>query len=245
MDKWILSRLENTIIKVTKSLDKFQSAPATVVLEKFVNDFSTWYIRRSRDRVNAYETMYHCLITLSKLLAPFMPYISDNIYKNLTGEESVHLADWPKVDKSLVDLKLEDDMKKAREVVEKIHAQRKLKELKVRQPLAKVTIIGKSFGTTNLHQVILEETNIKKLEFTDEDKDFEIILDVKLTPDLKAEGAARELVRQIQKLRRKANIKLDQKIILTIPSYPKEFEDYIKQKTLATSIVKGQTLKIE
>ncbi|MEA3354916.1 MAG: isoleucine--tRNA ligase [Patescibacteria group bacterium] len=245
LDKWILSRLENTTIKVTKSLDKFYSAPATLALEKFVNDFSTWYIRRSRDRTNAYQTMYHCLIVLTKLLAPFMPYISDIIYKNLTGKNSVHLTDWPKADKSLIHLTLEENMKKAREVVEKIHAQRKQKELKVRQPLAKVTIIGKSFGKSNLHQVILDETNIKNLEFTGENKDLQVILDTKLTPVLKAEGQARELIRQIQKLRKKKGTDLDQEIEVELPNWPKDFEAYIKEKALIKTLTLGQELKIK
>ena len=256
LDKWILSRLENTTTEVTKSLDKFYTAPATVTLEKFVNDFSTWYIRRSRDRVganaqdgkdknNTYQTMYYCLLTLTKLLAPFMPYISDNIYKNLTQEESVHLADWPKADKSLIHDTLEENMKKARDVVEKIHAQRKQKELKVRQPLAKVTITGKPFGKPNLHQIILDETNIKSLEFTGKGQDLEIKLDTKLTPELKAEGQARELVRQIQKLRKTHGTNLDQVIDIYLPEWPKEFEDYIKEKTLVKTITLGKEIKIK
>ena len=106
LDQWILARLEEAIELVTKSLDDYQSAPAAEGLETFVEDFSTWYIRRSRDRVGpavadredknaCYQTMFEVLTTLSKLLAPFMPYISDYMYTVLTGEESVHLADWP------------------------------------------------------------------------------------------------------------------------------------------------------
>jgi isoleucyl-tRNA synthetase len=112
LDRWILVRLEETIGSVTKSLDDYQSAPATEALETLVEDFSTWYIRRSRDRVgpssvkategepadnkdSCYRTMYTVLVEISKLLAPFMPYISDFIYVSLTGEESVHLARWP------------------------------------------------------------------------------------------------------------------------------------------------------
>jgi len=256
LDKWILTRLQQTITDVTKSLDKYHSAPATQSLEKFVSDFSTWYIRRSRDRVginspngkdkqNTYKTMHHCLVTLSKLLAPFMPYLSDYIFTNLTLKESVHLADWPKVDQSLVQPDLEENMKKARTVVEKIHSIRKEKELKLRQPLAKVTISGKSFGKPNLHQVILDETNIKALKFTGKGDQLEVKLDTKLTDTLKKEGAARDLIRQIQNLRKKKQVDLNQKVELIAPTWPKEFEDYIKEKTLVKSIFKGPELKLK
>jgi len=258
LDKWILSRLQETIKQTTQSLDQYLTAPATQGLEKFVSDFSTWYIRRSRDRVGvnapnnqdkqkAYQTMHHCLVVLSQLLAPFTPYLADYIYTSLTKEESVHLTDWPKVDKSLAQPVLQKNMKKVREIVEKTHAIRKDKGIKVRQPLAKLTIFEKSFGKADLHQVILDETNIKKLEFSkakSQEKELQISLDTKLTDSLKKEGQARDLIRQIQNLRKKAGVKLDQKITLTAPSYPKEFEQYIKKKTLVTKIKLGKILAL-
>jgi isoleucyl-tRNA synthetase len=256
LDKWILTRLQATIKKVTESLDKYYTAPATQSLEQFVSDFSTWYIRRSRDRMGvnakdtkdkdrAYQTMHHCLLTLSKLLAPFTPFLADNIYTNLTGEDSVHLTDWPKPDKNLINQTLEKDMIKAREVVEKIHSIRKEKGLKVRHPLAKATITSKAFGKPNLHQIILDETNIKALEFSGTSNQLEVKLDTKLTPILVKEGEARDLIRQIQNLRKEAGVDLDQKVKLSAPDWPKEFETEIKQRTLVTEIVKSDILKIE
>jgi len=257
LDKWILSRLNNLVLKTTQSLDKYSSAPATVALEEFVSDFSTWYIRRSRDRVGlnakdpkdkqqAYQTMYQVLVTLTKLLAPFIPYLSDYIYQNLTQQDSVHLTDWPKVNKPLICSLLEANMAKAREVVEKIHSQRKAKDLKLRHPLAKVDIFAKSFGKPNLHQIILDETNIKALSFVPKPKAKELTvkLDLKLTPELKAEGQARDLVRQIQQARKDANVEISQPVNLQLPSWPKEFESYIKQKTLVKTIKSGKALKI-
>jgi len=255
LDKWILSRLNNLIIQVTQSLDKYQTASATISLEEFVSDFSTWYIRRSRDRVGlnaqdqkdkdkAYQTMYQVLVTLTKLLAPFIPYVSDNIFKNLTQKDSVHLADWPKANQTLIHPLLKQNMAKAREIVEKIHSLRKEKGIKLRQPLAKAVVSGKSFGKPNLHQVILEETNLKKLEFTGKGKELIVKLDFKLTPELKAEGEAREIVRNIQQARKEANTQLNEKINLELPSWPKKFTDYIKQKTLVKEIKKGKTLKV-
>ncbi len=256
LDKWILSRLQQTIKEVTHSLDKYYTAPATQSLEQFVSDFSTWYIRRSRDRMGvnakntknkaqAYQTMHHCLVTLTKLMAPFTPFLTDHIYTNLTNQESVHLTEWPKVNESLIHPLLEENMKKTREIVEKIHAIRKEKGLKVRQPLARVTISGKSFGKPNLHQIILDETNIKELKFENKGEDLTVKLDTKLTQKLIKEGEARELVRKIQNLRKKAGVALTQKILVHAPSWPEEFTEYIKQKTLASSITKSNILKIE
>jgi len=255
LDQWILSRLQNTIKTVTQSLDKYYSGPATEALEEFVQDFSTWYIRRSRDRVgvaakdktdknHAYHTMYYCLTTLSQLLAPFIPYLSDHIYTRLTQSDSAHLTDWPQVDESLIHPVLEGNMTKARQVVEKVHSQRKASGLQLRQPLAKLTISGKPFGKPNLHQVILAETNIRKLEFTAKGKDLTVKLDTQLTPELKQAGQARELVRQIQQARKEAGTKLDEVVKLELPSWPEKFTDYIKQKTLVKTITKGKKLKI-
>jgi isoleucyl-tRNA synthetase len=256
LDKWILSRLNQTIKTVTSSLDQYYSAPATQALEKFVRDFSTWYIRRSRNRVGinssdqhdkhlAYQTMYYCLVTLSKLLAPFIPYLADYLYTQLTGELSVHLTDWPKADQSLIHPLLEENMKKARELVEKIHSQRKSLGLKVRQPLASVTISGKKFGKPNLHQLILEETNIKKLNFTGKGKEFSVKLDTRLTPALKQEGWARDLVRQIQQARKQAGVAVDAPIDLTLPDWPKQYTRYIMDRTLAKSIKKSAKLQVK
>ena len=256
LDRWILNRLSRTIIKTTESLDKYYTAPATKSIEKFVSDFSTWFIRRSRDRIGinspnnqdkqeAYQTMHYCLVNLSQLLAPFMPYLSDYMYTSLTNQESVHLSDWPEVNKSFICDSLDENMAKARLVVEKIHSIRKEKGLKVRQPLSKATISTKTFGKPNLHQLILDETNLKQIIFTGKTEELEVKLDAKLTSELKQEGEARELVRQVQNLRKKAKVNLDQKIKLYAPTWPKVFEDYIKDKTLATSITKAKSLKIE
>ena len=246
LDTWILSRLNHTIKTVSNSLDAYYSGPATLAIEELVSDFSTWYLRRSRDRLSAdtFQTMHQLLTGLSLILAPFMPYLSDLIYTNLTGEVSVHLTDWPKVDQKLLDSELETNMAKARVVVEKIHSQRKGLGIKLRQPLASMVISGKSFGKTNLHQVILDEVNVKTLTFSGKGKELTVKLNTKLTPELQAEGQARDLVRQIQEQRKTLGTKLDQLIDVELPDWPKSFEDYIKKKTLIRNLRHGRKLKV-
>ncbi|MDZ7586636.1 MAG: class I tRNA ligase family protein, partial [Patescibacteria group bacterium] len=244
LDKWILSRLQNTILTVTTSLDKYYSAPATEALEKFVSDFSTWYIRRSRNRPESLSMMHYCLVILSQLLAPFIPYLSDYIYQQLTKEISVHLTDWPEVNPTLINQSLEKDMVKVRELVEKIHSQRKALNLKVRQPLASVTVHGLSFGQADLQQIILDETNIKQLKFTGKTGDNAVVLNAKLTKVLKAEGLARDLIREIQSARKQTGTRLDEWINLELPDWPQELTTEITRKTLVKKLIKGPHLKV-
>lgn len=242
LDKWILSSLQHTIEIVTQSLDRYYSAPATEALEKFVSDFSTWYIRRSRNRPESLPVMHHCLVILSQLLAPFIPYLSDYLYQQLTKKTSVHLSDWPKINPALINQSLEEDMVKARELVEKIHSQRKALNLKVRQPLASVTIKAGQLNS-QLVDLILAETNIKKIKFAENIKE-EIILDTKLTSALKAEGLARDLIRKIQEARKQAKTDLTEFINLELPDWPKEFEAEIMEKTYVKKLSKGSQLKV-
>lgn len=244
LDQWILSRLQNTILLVTSSLDKYSSAPATEALERFIRDFSTWYIRRSRNRPESLSVMHHCLVIISQLLAPFIPYLSDYIFRQLTKAESVHLTDWPQANLKLVNRQLEDDMLKVRDLVEKIHSQRKALNIKVRQPLALVTVAGAAFGSDELQRIILDETNIKKLKFTGKAGDETIALNTQLTPILKAEGQARDLIRAIQEARKQTQTDLTEIINLELPDWPQEFEAEIKKRTLVNKISKGPQLKV-
>jgi isoleucyl-tRNA synthetase len=244
LDKWILSRLSQTIKAVTESLDQYYSAPATAAIESLVNDFSTWYLRRSRDRqAGVYQTMLEVLVTLSKLLAPFMPYLADTMYTNLTGQESVHLTDWPKVNEQLVDAKLEAEMGRVRLVVEAIHRERKLKNLKVRQPLKEATVSTKKLDR-QLEQLVLEETNIKSLTYELKEGELTAKLDEVITPELKAEGDAREIVRQIQGARKEAQTTLDELVEIELPSWPKEFEGYIKDHALVKNLKQSPQFKL-
>ncbi|MBI4999254.1 isoleucine--tRNA ligase, partial [Candidatus Gottesmanbacteria bacterium] len=161
LDKWILSRLHQLIKTVTDSLDKYDAQTASLAIEKLVEDLSLWYVRRSRDRVgptalnggdknSCYTTLREVLVTLSKLLAPFSPFLAEEIFKNLTGEESVHLSDWPQIPRfkaiqppgltGLTPWEMIEEMEIVRKICELGHAVRKQAKIKVRQPLAKIKI---------------------------------------------------------------------------------------------------------
>ncbi len=258
LDEWIMVLLNNLVTTVTESLDSYDTVAAIEAIKDFVTDFSTWYVRRSRDRVgpsatdeedsNAfYETTFEVLTVLCKLLAPIAPFISESIYKNLTGEESVHLADWPvmssefKVQRS----KLIEEMKHVRKIVELGLAARKEKQIKVKQPLAKITVYpGKKEEKFNaeFNYLIMDELNVKKIEHKEANADNEtrIELDIVLTDGLVAERQARELVRTIQEERKKVGTDLDEKIDLFMEEWPKDFEDYIKKNALINSIAHGK-----
>ncbi len=277
LDVWILSRGNQLVKSVTESLDHYDAFSATRAIEDFVvNDISTWYIRRIRDRVGptapdgedklaAHRTLYSVLLVLSKILAPFLPFLAEEIYQNLAAvgkdswmaelerkgaalmvRESVHLTDWPDWHDHLIDEKILEGMELVRQVVEKGHAARKEAGIKVRQPLAKLTINNltmKQFSN-DFVQLIKDELNVKDVEFVRGKGELEVSLDTKITPELKAEGEKRELIRQIQNLRKEAGCELNEEIVVEAPSWPKEFEDYIKQKTLAKELKVGPELKI-
>lgn len=257
LDRWILSHLAHTLTAVEKSLNAYDAFRATKALESFVSDFSTWYIRRSRDRVGptatnsedknaCYTTMHTVLVTLSAILMPFMPFISDRIYTNLTGKVSVHLADWPESLDKFRDGTLEAEMTTIRNIIEIAHAQRKASGVKVRQPLSKITVTGCDKGQLKaLEYLMKDELNIKRVEWgKDTAQTLSVALDTTITPKLKAEGEARDLIRQIQQARKDAGVALDQQIVVELPDWPNAFEEEIKIKVLATRLVKGKSLQV-
>ena len=241
LDRWIVSRFNSTIVQVTQSLTDYNVQLASQTIEDFVvGDLSTWYIRRSRDRVvEALPTLYSILVNLSKLIAPFMPYIAEEMYVNLTGENSVHLSDFPQVNPKSIDINLEKEMKKAREIVEKAHAKRKEIQIKVRQPLAKLEYAGQKLPES-LELIIADEVNVKAVVHA------KILqFDTKLSQRLKAEGEAREIIRSIQQARKEAGCDLSEKVTVFLPAWPKEFEAEIKKQTLSKELIKGEKLSIK
>ncbi|KKQ91313.1 MAG: Isoleucyl-tRNA synthetase [Candidatus Azambacteria bacterium GW2011_GWA2_39_10] len=219
LDKWILSRLSNLIEKVTKNLDKYNPASASRAIEEFfIEDLSLWHIRRSRSRFQrpkserekelAIATLYLILLDLAKLIAPFLPFLSEEIYLFLKKDkmpESVHLCDWPKSDKKFINRKLEEQMNLVREISANGLALRAKAGIKVRQPLAalKFSISNFQFLKNNkeLINLIKDEVNVKEIIFDKNIKrDFE--LDTVITGELKEEGIIRDLARQIQEMRK-------------------------------------------
>lgn len=247
LDKWIISRLNGLNRDVTKDLDEYDTVAAIVKLSDFVQDLSTWYLRRSRDRDDHYETLHHVLVVFSQLLAPIAPFVPEEIYKNLTGEESVHLSDWPKYDDKLIDEDLEKQMTSVRKFVEIGHARRKEKGIAVKQPLASIDLLHGPNPTKfwdDLEFLIKEELNVKKVVIKTGDQD-DVIFDFNITNDLKAEGEARIIIRKIQEERKKLGTNLDELVIVSLPDWPKKFEEDIKKKALVKEIRKADSFKVD
>lgn len=257
LDKWVLARLTEVVLKVNSSMEKYDIATASRTIENFIiNDLSTWYIRRIRDRVGADSdskdrnmvlgVLYGNLVALTRLIAPFMPFISEAMYLNLaTGDESVHLTNYPQGDKSLLNPQLIDDMKIVRQIVEMGHAKRKESEIKLRQPLSKVTYQSDKKLESSLEEIIAEELNVKQVEYkVSSNKNITVELDTNITPELEKEGQARDFIRQIQQLRKEAGLTLKDKIEIKAPAYPEDFEDLILKSTAAVKISKSENLEI-
>lgn len=246
MDRWILSRMNGSIKRMTDAYETYDTPKIVEEAWNFMSDLSQWYVRRIRDRVGpaVYQTLWFVLTTYCKVVAPLIPFVTEEIYRNLTGEASVHLTTWPKG--GGVDAALEKEMAVARQVVEKAHAIRKEKKIKVRQPLASLTTQTPVKLSDEVCRVVAEEVNVKKV--TNTVGDLSVDLDVRLTPQLEAEGDARGLIREIQQLRKEKGCPIDAHITLTLPkdhkSLSKELRTYIQKETLADAITWGDTLTI-
>lgn len=326
LDQWMLSELHQLIEEVTEAMNDYNLTKATRPMVDFVDNLSNWYVRRSRrrfwksendtDKFEAYQTLYTVLVELSKLLAPFMPYLADAIYKNLTGKESVHLEDWPKAKKSYIQSELNQENQLVRQVVTLGHAVRDKANIKVRQPLAEVQVglpanIEPSIVMAQ-KDVICEELNVKKFTLLQDTQEFvqrivtpnakilgprygkdvqqiiqkaktgefeinndgtvkigdfilspeeveigfkgkegfdvassngiSVILDTKITQELKQEGIAREIIRSLQDLRKEANYKVDDRIYIFVQAEGPvgeavtAFADYVCRETLAIEL---------
>lgn len=215
LDKWILARLAELRNEVTEAMDSYELDRATRPFLDFVDDFSTWYVRRSRDRFKdsgedqdlATATLKFTLIETSKLLAPFMPFTAEHIYQKVRDEnslESVHLEDWPqemKIDKAALEL-----MQKTRDAVTQGLDARTSSGIRVRQPLAKLTLKDNSLeNNPDYIEQIKEEVNVKAVEF-DSSLENAAELDTQITDELKKEGTAREFIRLAQSMRKKAGL---------------------------------------
>ncbi len=228
LDRWIQSRLYSVLIVVNESLDNFDTPTATGALETFiVNDLSQWYVRRSRDRVGGanegdsqdfFDTTYQVLLTLTKILAPFIPFLAEEIYQNLRSEtdpESVHLTDWPDLTVKH-DVELETAMDQVREIVEKGHAIRKQEGIRLRQPLQSVAVTLKGTLLPELQEIIAAELNVKEVLLENTENELSVSLDLNVTDALKAEGAVREVLREMQNLRKNAGLAFDEKTCIQL-----------------------------
>jgi len=199
MDRWLISKLNSLIDYVNKNLEQYNITEATRNIEKFIDDLTNWYIRLNRkrfwkgemdkDKISAYFTLYETLLTLSKLIAPFAPFISEEIYQTLKGsdsKESVHLETYPQKNSSLIDEDLENRMEFVKDIVELGRAARKKANVKVRQPLRRIFVYTERNESINeFLELIKSELNIKEVNFIKNELDF---VEIELKPNYETLG---------------------------------------------------------
>ena len=264
LDVWIISRLNQITEEVTTGMKAYDMAFATRPFELFIEDLSTWYVRRSRERIkdgdtDAKQTLYFVLKNLAKLIAPFAPFSAEDIWRRLCiegDEESVHLCDW--IEEGEVNVKIIEEMQKVRDIVSLGLKERQKAGIPVRQPLNKLTVSW-FFDTTfsrEYEEIIKEELNIKIFEIVKSDnQETTITLDTEITPELKAEGDSRELCRALQDMRKKMGLTPSDVISLFVGTNEKgkglieKFENEIKKIVLISKINftenSGEEIKID
>ena len=256
LDRWILSRLHASLSTITAGYEAYDTPAIVNMAWNFMQDLSLWYIRRSRDRVGptssdtedknvSYETIWVILIEFTKALAPLIPFVTEEIYKNLTGEESVHLASWTEnIDKLARDTRLEKEMDRGRKLASVVHAFRKEHSIKVRIPLKALDYKGSQELTVDVEKVVLDEVNVNKLIYKGQSEKYSISGDTsEKNQDLVA-GEAREIVRSIQAKRKELGVKITDYVSVTLPSWPKEHEEWIKKQTLAKALKVDKTFTV-
>ena len=262
LDIWIVSRLHQLITEVDRGLNNYNLQDATKPILPFLDDASNWYVRRSRrrfwkseddgDKNDAYRTLHYVLVRLSYMLAPFTPFLAEELYHNLTGDnESIHLKDW--LPAGEIDNSMLRDMNALRTAVNDGLSKRASEGIKVRQPLASVKLINTISRDTPaevaqfLIDIAKDELNVKSVEIvTDSESESaqpSVVYDLTITPELKREGLMREIIRHVQSARKQAGLQIDDRIILSISSDDSEisqavdsFADVIKAETLAVEL---------
>jgi isoleucyl-tRNA synthetase len=227
LDRWIVSRLHQTEQHITRHMDDYNIPEAVSEVLPFLDDASNWYVRRSRrrfwkseddaDKGDAYRTLHYVLVRLSLLLAPFTPFLADELYQKLTGGESVHLLDWPMP--GAIDELVLKEMAQTRSVIEQGLAARMFKndeepQVKVRQPLASLSYGGQQLGEY-FEAIIADEVNVKEVKYPSEVKTA-VSVDKNITPELQREGMMREVIRGVQNARKQAGLNVDDRIVLQL-----------------------------
>ncbi|MFH1608647.1 MAG: class I tRNA ligase family protein [Patescibacteria group bacterium] len=243
LDKWIIARLEELIKNSTEQLDNYKLLEPVRATREFIDDLSTWYLRRSRERIksssaqgygrtqdgnDAKRTLYYVLKNLSKLMAPFAPFSAEDIwqkFKTEKDEESVHLASWPKIHLTPWPLSLLrrgvgersrviSEMERTREIVTLGLQTRQKVGIPVRQPLSKLSV--KNYNLNSEYtELIKDEINVREI-FEDKNIETEVVLDIEINAELKEEGNLRELIRAIQDMRKKAGLISSDVVVLSI-----------------------------
>ncbi len=228
LDQWIIARLNQLISESTKSLDEYNVFNPVRALREFIADFSTWYIRRSRDRFKsddvavygpALVTTHYVFTKLAKFMAPFAPFYAEDLWQKIRSEQdtpSVHLADWPEVKFTDNSSQSIEGMQKVRDICTEGNALRKKSNIPVRQPLLSITVASEKLDQ-EYEEIIKDELNVKEVFYGAEFK-----LDTDITPELKTEGNYRELVRALQDMRKDMGLTPDEIVSLKISENAKE-----------------------
>ncbi len=247
LDKWILSRLNQLIKNVTENMEKYDLPSATRTITEFIEDLSLVYIKLNRERFNnkdavAIKTLEKILGELSKTIAPFMPFLAEKIWQEVTKKNfenenaSVHLEKWPKFDEKLIDEKLIEDIKKVTEIISLGLKERDKTKIGLKWPLSKAIVSGNLKLKKEFLEIIKTQLNVKKVEIR-KGETTEVELDSTQTPELEAEGYARELSRQIQEFRKKLNLEKKDRIetvIIADEEFKKILDrqkEFIKKRT--------------
>ena len=241
LDRWIVSRAHQLTDHVAKFMNQYNIPDALSAVIPFIDDASNWYVRRSRrrfwkseddaDKAQAYQTLHYVLVRLSLVLAPFTPFLAEELYQHLTGGESVHLLDWPT--DNPVDERVLADMRRTRELIAGGLALRMERtddygQIKIRQPLSYASYTGERLGSY-YEKIMQEELNVKRVSWVEDLAKYQVSgvvneaeteawleLDKHLTPELEAEGLSREVIRVVQKARKDAGLSVDDRILLTL-----------------------------
>ena len=253
LDIWLVSRIHQVRNQITEGMEAYNIPAALSSVLEFIDDMSNWFVRRSRrrfwkseddqDKLEAYSTLYYVLIYLAKILAPFTPFLAEELYQKMTGAgvvnseipESVHLLDWPEA--GVIDEAVLTQMAKTREIITAGLAERMKKteteaQIKVRQPLAKLVYAGEKLDDF-YEQIIMEEVNVKSVEHGEA-----LALDKTLTPELLEEGKIRELIRFVQAARKKAGLNVDDRIKLMVSmEVPETYREMLMNEVLAEELV--------
>jgi isoleucyl-tRNA synthetase len=266
LDEWIVSRTHQLVQEVGAYLDAYNFQDATKQIMPFIDDASNWYVRRSRrrfwksdsdtDKQDAYKTLHYVLVQLAHVLAPFTPFLAEELYIKLTGGESVHLRDWPAAGKA--DESVLAQMAATRLVIEHGLALRMFKsdledQVKVRQPLNSLTYSGPEGRLApELEAIIAEEVNVKVINYSGETPAVQASIDKEVTPELRREGMTREVIRNVQNIRKQAGLNVDDHIMLGVATTDKELrlaieehQQVITSETLANSLVFDQVYENE
>lgn len=254
LDVWVLSRLSETAATMTASIDAYDTSRAMREIAVFLDDLSNWYIRRSRrrfwksgddsDKMAAYSTLHYALATTAQLMAPWAPFVADEVWQGIMkgvqgAPESVHLSDWPTLETP--NSELIQNMAALREAVTEGLSQRARAGIKVRQPLNQVELAGMQLDD-EMKAIVAEELNVKQVVCR-AGGSLQVTLDTNLTNDLKEEGLARDIMRHIQEARKQAGLAVDNRIVLALTtdneailSAIQSYADELQAETLAIKL---------